>query len=141
MGLPPVLVGGVKAMINDWLPAVMSPMIGAPGATAEIEKLCTTGAAGLKSALPFCVAEILQVPALANETTAPETLQTFDVVEVNVSGSDDDADAPAIVMGEELTNCPAIAPKLMVWLRFATIRLKLCMAFGRLPLVAVIVNG
>ena len=89
--------------------------------------------------MPFCVAEILQLPALVNETTAPETLQTFDVVEVNVSGSDDDADAPAIVMGEEFTNCPAIAPKVMVWLRFATIRLKLCVAFGRLPLAAVMV--
>lgn len=141
MGLPPVLAGGEKKMINVWLPAVMPPMIGAPGATADMEKLCTIGDAAKKSALPDCVAEILQVPAFVNVTIAPETLQTAAVVEPNVSGSDDDADAAVIVMGEEFTDCAAIAPKVMVWLRFATIRLKLCVAFGRLPLAAVMVIG
>ena len=84
---------------------------------------------------------MVQVPNVAKEIVAPETVQTAVVPDVNVSGSEDEAEAPVMVNGGEFRDCPAIVPNVMVCVRLATIKLKFCMPLGRLPFDAVIVSG
>ena len=114
IALPPLLAGAVNATVAVLLPGVPVPMVGAAGALAVIVKLCGTAVAARKSTLPAWLAVIVQVPPVTNVTAAPATVQTAVVDEVNVSGSADDADAPAMVNGDALNGCPAIAPKVMV---------------------------
>ena len=56
----------------------------------------------------------MQVPPVTNVTTAPATVQTDVVLDVNVSGNVEVAEAPVMVNGDALNGCPAIAPKVMV---------------------------
>ena len=133
--------GGANEMDALELPAATLPMVGAPGALADNAKLCATATAALKSILPNWLAVMVQLPALLNVTTAPETVQTAAVLVANVSGSDDDAAAFVMLNVAAFSVCPAMAPNVMVWVRLATIRLKLCVPFGGVPLDAVMVKG
>lgn len=142
IALPPLLVGAVNATVAVLLPGVPAPMVGAAGALAVIVKLCATCVAALKSTLPAWLALIVQVPPVRKVTTpAVVVVQTAAVAEVKASARPDDDDAPVMVNGEALNGWPAIAPKVIVCARLATTKLKLCVAFGRLPLDAVIVSG
>ena len=114
IALPPLLVGAVKATVAVLLPGVPAPMVGAAGALAVIVKLCGTAVAARKSTLPGWFAVIVQVPPVTNVTTAPATVQTAVVLDVNVSGNVEVADAPVMVNGDALNGCPAIAPKVIV---------------------------
>jgi len=142
IALPPLLVGAVNAMVAVLLPGVPAPMVGAAGALAVIVKLCGTAAAARKSTLPPWFALIVQVPPVTKVMTpAVVTVQTLVVDDVNASGSADVADAPVMVNGDALNGCPAIGPKVIVCGFLATVNVKLWVAFGRLPLEAVIVIG
>lgn len=142
IALPPLLAGGVNAIVAVVLPGVPAPMVGAAGALEVIVKLCGTAAAGRKSTLPAWFAVIVQVPPVRKVMTpAVVTVQTPVVDDVNASARAEDADAPAMVNGEALNDCPAIGPKVMVCARLATTKLKLCVPLGRLPLAAVRVRG
>ena len=119
-----MLAGAVNATVAVLLPGVPEPMVGAAGALAETVKLCVTGAAARKSTFPAWFAVIVQVPPETNVTTAPETVQTGTVPDEKASGNVDDADAPVIVNGDALNDCPAIGPNVIVWVRWAMTKLK-----------------
>jgi hypothetical protein len=56
-------------------------------------KLCSTGAAAVKLALPACVARIVHPPAATIATVEPDTVHTPVVSDVKLAGNPDEADA------------------------------------------------
>jgi hypothetical protein len=75
-------------------------------------KLCVTDGAAAYSAFHDWTAWMLQVPAAAIVTAAPDIVQTAGVVEIKLTGRPELA--VAVNGSVELTDSPGIAPKLIV---------------------------
>ena len=142
IGLPPVLVGAVKASEAVPGPGVPTPAVGAAGALAVILKPCETGAATTKSTPPAWFAVIEQAPAVTKVTipVAAPTVQTPAVVELNASAPPG-AEAPGMVNGEALNPCAPIAGNVITFGFFATTSENDFVSGGFTPLVAVTLNG
>lgn len=76
IALPPLLSGGVNAMVACPLPGVAAPIAGAPGAVGVMVTLRGTGVAATKLALPGWLAVMVQVPAASIVTVVPLTEHT-----------------------------------------------------------------
>lgn len=91
IALPPLLVGGVNAIVAIALPDVATPIAGAPGAVAVMLTLRVTCVAAAKLASPDWFAAMVQVPAASIVTITPLTEQMPDVIDVCVTASPEDA--------------------------------------------------
>jgi len=67
----------------------------------------------------------LQVPTVTSVTLAPETVQTLVVVEAKLTARPEEAVALTVNGGELLSDWFASVPKLIVWLAFVTVKLRL----------------
>ena len=139
IALPPLFVGAVNATVAVLLPGVPAPMVGAAGATAVIANVCETCGAAAIAALPGWLALIVQLPAEAMMIFRPAMVHTVGVVDVSTTTRLELAVAPEAngvglkVLGPGLAN-------VIVWLPPTTVNVKLCVAGGLTPFVAVIVN-
>ena len=77
-------------------------------------KLCVTGGAATKLALPACVAVIEQEPGATSVTVLPETVQTPAVVEAKLTGSPELAVATRMNGAAPMATLPG-ARKVIVW--------------------------
>jgi len=73
-------------------------------------------------ALPACVAWMVQVPAAASVTVAPDVVHTAEVVEAKLTARPEEAVA-LTVNGAEPNALFESAPKVMVWLAGVTWKL------------------
>src|SRR5258706_7670829 len=83
---------------------------------------------------------MVHVPVAIIVTFAPETVQTFDVVELNVTTRPEVAVAVS-ASGMVESACEPGLVKLIVWLALATVSVNDWVALGRKPLAAPIVTG
>src|SRR5260221_3919977 len=83
---------------------------------------------------------MVHVPVASIVTFAPETVQTFDVVELNVTTRPEVAVAVS-ASGMVESACEPGLVKLIVWLALATVSVNDWVALGRKPLAAPIVTG
>ena len=60
-------------------------------------KLWLTGVAAAQLVFPGCVAWMVQAPAAASVTVAPDTVQTAEVVEAKLTASPEEAVAPTVI--------------------------------------------
>lgn len=105
MGLPPLLVGGMKFTIACAFPALAKPIDGAPGivAATAISNDRDTSAAEVKVAFPDCLAMISQAPAASKVTVVPVTAQMVGVGVENETGRPELAFAE-MTIGESLSS-------------------------------------
>ena len=139
MALPPLLAGAVKATVAELLPPVPAPMVGAPGATAVMVKVCDTCGAAPKLAFPAWSAVMVQVPAVTMVILRPLTVHTAVVVDASVTTKPELAvafEAKAVVLK---VLAPGLA-KVMVCAPAEITNETTWVAAGALPLDAVTVK-
>jgi hypothetical protein len=91
---PPVEAGPVKVTVAWVLPAVATPMVGAPGTVALTANVCETVGAAFHVEPPAWSASIVHEPAATKVSAPPDvTVQTPVVLDENVTASPDVADA------------------------------------------------
>ena len=121
------------------MPPVPAPMVGAPGATAVMVKVCDTCGAAPKLAFPAWSAVMVQVPAVTMVILRPLTVHTAVVVDASVTTKPELAvafEAKAVVLK---VLAPGLA-KVMVCAPAEITNETTWVAAGALPLDAVTVK-
>lgn len=86
IAVPPVLVGGVKAMLAWLSPAIAFPIVGALGTTGFTTKVWLTWEAASVLPLPAWLALTVQEPAVTKVNVLPLMVQTPVVALLKVTG-------------------------------------------------------
>lgn len=131
------MVGATNEIVACWNPAEPTTLVGTPGATGVMLKVCVTDVAAAKLALPAWLAVMEHMPCVTMVIFSPLTVQTGRVFDSKDTVRPDDAVAPdANAVGLKGSVPPPGCANVMVCVADAITKVTTWVLSGLIPFVA-----